>query len=97
MILPDGSRVALEDCKVELVKIEESAHLVNLLAEGDRKLEIHQEQDRRKAVLTRLANPYFELPGFEVVCRHGPLGPETDWQCKECEKDREDALKRLGR
>lgn len=82
---------------MELIKIEESAHLVNLLTEGDRKLDIHQEQDRRRAVLNRLAHPYFELPGFPIVCRHGPLGPETAWRCKECEKDMEDALKRLGR
>lgn len=96
MILPDGSRVALEDCKVELIRLEESAHLVNLMAEGDHKLEIHQEYDRRRAVLHRLANPYFELRDFPRVCRHGPLKDATSL-CPECEKDKLDALRRLGR
>lgn len=94
VVLPDGSKVNLVDCKVVIEPIQESAHLVNLLMEGDRKLDIHQEQDRRRAVLSRLTNPYFSLPGFDKVCRHGPVKGKT---CKICDKDKLDALKRLGR
>lgn len=82
------------DCRVVIEPIQESAHLTNLLREGDHKLDIHQEQERRRAVLVRLANPYFSLPGFDKVCRHGPV---KGHRCEACDKDKLDALKRLGR
>lgn len=74
--------------------VEESGHLTDLMAEGIIKLDYNAELDRQRAFLSRLANPYFSLPGFPKVCRHGAVPLEG--QCVLCEKDKVDALRRLG-
>lgn len=94
VVLPDGSKIPVEECRIVVSFVEESAHLVNLLTEGNIKLDLHQEYDRKRAVLARLSHPYFSLPGFPRLCRHGPVAEGT--VCKACEKDKADALRRLG-
>lgn len=93
MILPDGSSIPLAECKVTVQAVDRSIHVSNLLAEGSIKLSLNQEQDRRRVIFQRLTNPYFSLPGFPKVCRHGPLPEDQD--CPICEKDKQDALRRF--
>ena len=79
---------------MEILIPDGSPHLASLLLEGPIRLDSEQERKRQAALFNRLVNPYFSLPGFARVCRHGPL--EEDGKCRMCERDKKDAMWLLG-